>query len=409
MANTFPSSPLTSTASPTRSRAVPEDPRHRAREGSPRLREVRATGPAGDPCRSTRAASPAAEPPRHPYGSTGEVASEMVRVKQTGPLFPAGGHDVRCYAKADKFWVRDGTGVPGRCTRAARGRRRRRPRPIEPACPFLGRRPPAPEAARPRHRRLLRAARTRRRNEPTDPEVSRRLARIPPARERRVDRAPVAGQSRTSWSRSPRGSAPPAKSAWRADATTPICAAPRRRRARLAGRAVARARLRAGARSAARPSVARRTRRSCTGRSACTSGTPVPQNLAAELLHRHPRHRRRSERPEHAPVPHARRAGLPHRRRRTSSGCSATCTREQRRRNRIVSSVSGLQRGAATAVRTSDRFCSETSCWHYFEPGMEYPIHFDARRSAPSAAAAAEHVVHPLVHPPRPGAAGCRA
>ena len=46
------------------------------------------------------------------YGSTGEVASEMVRVKQAEvPLFQQEGTTC-CYAKADKFWVRDEDGVP---------------------------------------------------------------------------------------------------------------------------------------------------------------------------------------------------------------------------------------------------------------------------------------------------------
>ncbi|MBM4243466.1 MAG: glyoxalase/bleomycin resistance/dioxygenase family protein [Deltaproteobacteria bacterium] len=46
------------------------------------------------------------------YGSTGEVASEMVRVKQAElPLFQQEGTTC-CYAKADKFWVRDRDGVP---------------------------------------------------------------------------------------------------------------------------------------------------------------------------------------------------------------------------------------------------------------------------------------------------------
>jgi catechol 2,3-dioxygenase-like lactoylglutathione lyase family enzyme len=47
---------------------------------------------------------------RHP--ATGEVASEMARVKQSGmPLFQQEGTTC-CYAKADKFWVRDADGVP---------------------------------------------------------------------------------------------------------------------------------------------------------------------------------------------------------------------------------------------------------------------------------------------------------
>jgi catechol 2,3-dioxygenase-like lactoylglutathione lyase family enzyme len=46
------------------------------------------------------------------YESTGEVASEMVRVKQTEtPLFQQSGATC-CYAKADKFWVRDADGIP---------------------------------------------------------------------------------------------------------------------------------------------------------------------------------------------------------------------------------------------------------------------------------------------------------
>lgn len=45
------------------------------------------------------------------YGSTGEVASEMVRVKQADvPLFQQEGTTC-CYAKADKFWVRDADGI----------------------------------------------------------------------------------------------------------------------------------------------------------------------------------------------------------------------------------------------------------------------------------------------------------
>ena len=60
------------------------------------------------------------------YGSTGEVASEMVRVKQAEvPLFQQEGTTC-CYAKADKFWVRDGDGDataarrhPARLTAAA--------------------------------------------------------------------------------------------------------------------------------------------------------------------------------------------------------------------------------------------------------------------------------------------------
>ena len=46
------------------------------------------------------------------YPGTGDVASEMVRVKGAGvPLFQQQGTTC-CYAKADKFWVRDEDGIP---------------------------------------------------------------------------------------------------------------------------------------------------------------------------------------------------------------------------------------------------------------------------------------------------------
>jgi len=46
------------------------------------------------------------------YGGTGDVASEMVRTKQAEvPLFQQEGTTC-CYAKADKFWVKDADGVP---------------------------------------------------------------------------------------------------------------------------------------------------------------------------------------------------------------------------------------------------------------------------------------------------------
>ena len=46
------------------------------------------------------------------YPGTGDVASEMLRVKQTDtPLFKQEGTTC-CYAKADKFWVRDADGIP---------------------------------------------------------------------------------------------------------------------------------------------------------------------------------------------------------------------------------------------------------------------------------------------------------
>ena len=45
------------------------------------------------------------------YPTSGEVASEMVRVKHTDtPLFQQEGTTC-CYAKADKFWVRDADGL----------------------------------------------------------------------------------------------------------------------------------------------------------------------------------------------------------------------------------------------------------------------------------------------------------
>lgn len=46
------------------------------------------------------------------YASTGEVASEMMRVKQHDvPMLQQDGTTC-CYAKADKFWTRDADGIP---------------------------------------------------------------------------------------------------------------------------------------------------------------------------------------------------------------------------------------------------------------------------------------------------------
>lgn len=46
------------------------------------------------------------------YPGTGDVASEMVRTKQAEvPLFQQEGTTC-CYAKADKYWVKDADGVP---------------------------------------------------------------------------------------------------------------------------------------------------------------------------------------------------------------------------------------------------------------------------------------------------------
>ena len=46
------------------------------------------------------------------YPTTGDVASEMVRVKHSEvPLLQQEGVTC-CYAKADKFWVRDADGMP---------------------------------------------------------------------------------------------------------------------------------------------------------------------------------------------------------------------------------------------------------------------------------------------------------
>jgi len=46
------------------------------------------------------------------YGDTGQVATEMVRVKQTDVPLLQQGETTCCYAKADKFWVRDADGMP---------------------------------------------------------------------------------------------------------------------------------------------------------------------------------------------------------------------------------------------------------------------------------------------------------
>lgn len=45
------------------------------------------------------------------YGDTGQVASEMVRVKQTDVPLLQQGETTCCYAKADKFWVKDADGI----------------------------------------------------------------------------------------------------------------------------------------------------------------------------------------------------------------------------------------------------------------------------------------------------------
>src|SRR5205085_10965804 len=46
------------------------------------------------------------------YSDTGQVASELVRVKQTDVPLLQQGETTCCYAKADKFWVRDADGIP---------------------------------------------------------------------------------------------------------------------------------------------------------------------------------------------------------------------------------------------------------------------------------------------------------
>lgn len=46
------------------------------------------------------------------YGDTGEVATEMVRVKQAELPLLEQEATTCCYAKADKFWVRDADGIP---------------------------------------------------------------------------------------------------------------------------------------------------------------------------------------------------------------------------------------------------------------------------------------------------------
>jgi lactoylglutathione lyase len=46
------------------------------------------------------------------YPSTGDVASEMVRTRQEALELLEQTGTTCCYAKADKFWVRDADGVP---------------------------------------------------------------------------------------------------------------------------------------------------------------------------------------------------------------------------------------------------------------------------------------------------------
>src|SRR5437870_4117640 len=46
------------------------------------------------------------------YGDTGQVATEMVRVKQAKIPLLQQDATTCCYAKADKFWIRDADGIP---------------------------------------------------------------------------------------------------------------------------------------------------------------------------------------------------------------------------------------------------------------------------------------------------------
>lgn len=46
------------------------------------------------------------------YTDTGQVATELARVKQTDVPLLQQGETTCCYAKADKFWLRDADGIP---------------------------------------------------------------------------------------------------------------------------------------------------------------------------------------------------------------------------------------------------------------------------------------------------------
>ena len=46
------------------------------------------------------------------YSDTGQVATEMVRVKQAEISLLQQSGTTCCYAKADKFWIRDADGIP---------------------------------------------------------------------------------------------------------------------------------------------------------------------------------------------------------------------------------------------------------------------------------------------------------
>jgi catechol 2,3-dioxygenase-like lactoylglutathione lyase family enzyme len=46
------------------------------------------------------------------YSDTGQVATEMVRVKQAEIPLLQQNATTCCYAKADKFWIRDADGIP---------------------------------------------------------------------------------------------------------------------------------------------------------------------------------------------------------------------------------------------------------------------------------------------------------
>jgi hypothetical protein len=72
------------------------------------------------------------------YPGTGDVASEMVRVKgeQVELLEQKG--TTCCYAKADKFWVRDADGMPWEMYTLLADAEAETARPDAPALPWTG-------------------------------------------------------------------------------------------------------------------------------------------------------------------------------------------------------------------------------------------------------------------------------
>ena len=93
-------------------RALPEGPRPGAGQGAARLRQVRDRRPARDPLAQHRRRAGQVSHLGIRYPGTGDVASEMARAKREEVDLLEQKGTTCCYAKADKFWVRDADGMP---------------------------------------------------------------------------------------------------------------------------------------------------------------------------------------------------------------------------------------------------------------------------------------------------------